>query len=130
MTSSVWNQTGAEKTNGTANSTPTGQASKYDADPSVLSNGLTSTAPPRSQAETEKEAEDLDLDVVWGVVYTVDPKYREECLAYLDHREKDGYSLEKVDVWGVGKEGGESNGNAGSRERIIQPNVGSPGAGV
>lgn len=31
-------------------------------------------------------------DIVWGISYTIDPAYAEEVRAYLDHREKNGYT--------------------------------------
>jgi len=40
-------------------------------------------------------------DVVWGVAFTIDPAHAKEVRAYLDHREKDGYTLERVDVYGL-----------------------------
>jgi len=40
-------------------------------------------------------------DIVWGVAFTIDPAYATEVRAYLDHREKDGYTLERVDVYGL-----------------------------
>ncbi|KAI5118661.1 hypothetical protein M0805_001034 [Coniferiporia weirii] len=45
-------------------------------------------------------------DIVWGVAHTIDPVKAEEVREYLDHREKDGYSVESADVYGVvdGKE--------------------------
>ncbi|KAF8653429.1 hypothetical protein AX16_003937 [Volvariella volvacea WC 439] len=39
-----------------------------------------------------------DDDVVWGVAYTIDPAYAAEVRDYLDYREKDGYTLETIDV--------------------------------
>ena len=39
-----------------------------------------------------------DGDNVWGVAYRIDPAHAEEVRAYLDHREKDGYSIQQVDV--------------------------------
>jgi len=40
-------------------------------------------------------------DVVWGVAYTIDPAYAAEVRDYLDYREKDGYTMEEVDIHGV-----------------------------
>lgn len=42
-----------------------------------------------------------DDDLVWGCAYKIDPAYADQVKAYLDHREKDGYSCEKVDVWNI-----------------------------
>ncbi|KIK51966.1 hypothetical protein GYMLUDRAFT_100912 [Collybiopsis luxurians FD-317 M1] len=55
-----------------------------------------------------------DEDIVWGIAYTIDPAHETEVRAYLDYREKDGYTLEKVDVWGV-----DSNGE----EKVVQHGV-------
>ncbi|GAA5882362.1 hypothetical protein JCM3774_004320 [Rhodotorula dairenensis] len=38
---------------------------------------------------------------VWGRVYHIPPELAGEIWAYLDHREKDGYSLRTVDVFGI-----------------------------
>lgn len=38
-------------------------------------------------------------DRVWGVCYEIDPAHAVEVRAYLDHREKDGYSVSSTDVW-------------------------------
>ncbi|GJE92115.1 ChaC-like protein [Phanerochaete sordida] len=42
-----------------------------------------------------------DEDVVWGIAYTIDPQYESEVRDYLDYREKDGYTIEEIDVWGI-----------------------------
>ncbi|KAJ4485219.1 ChaC-like protein [Lentinula aciculospora] len=49
-----------------------------------------------------------DEDIVWGIAYTIDPAYEKEVRDYLDYREKDGYTLETVDVWGLNAKGEES----------------------
>ncbi|TFY66650.1 hypothetical protein EVG20_g4432 [Dentipellis fragilis] len=36
-----------------------------------------------------------------GVAYTIDPAYAAEVRDHLDYREKDGYTLEEVDIYGV-----------------------------
>ncbi|TFK48052.1 ChaC-like protein [Heliocybe sulcata] len=42
-----------------------------------------------------------DDDVVWGVAYEIDPDYAAEVRDYLvDYREKDGYTLERIDIHG------------------------------
>ncbi|KAJ3823152.1 ChaC-like protein [Lentinula raphanica] len=48
-----------------------------------------------------------DEDIVWGKAYTIDPAFEKEVREYLDYREKDGYTLETVDVWGVDLDGEE-----------------------
>jgi len=40
-------------------------------------------------------------DTVWGIAYTIDPEHEKEARAYLDHREKDGYTLETVDIYDI-----------------------------
>ncbi|ETW78401.1 cation transporter [Heterobasidion irregulare TC 32-1] len=52
-------------------------------------------------------------DVVWGIAYTVDPAHAAEVRDYLDYREKDGYTLEEVDLYGI------ENG----QEKVIIPNA-------
>ncbi|KAI6022475.1 ChaC-like protein [Pisolithus microcarpus] len=42
-----------------------------------------------------------DEDVVWGIAYTINPLYESEVRDYLDYREKDGYTLETVDVYTI-----------------------------
>ncbi|KAJ6572776.1 ChaC-like protein [Mycena vulgaris] len=36
-----------------------------------------------------------------GVAYTIDPDYEAEVRAYLDYREKDGYTMETMPIYGV-----------------------------
>lgn len=52
-----------------------------------------------------------------GRVYHIPPELAAEIWAYLDHREKDGYTLRTVDVFGVDPATGE--------EVIVQRGVGS-----
>ncbi|KAH8111453.1 ChaC-like protein [Phellopilus nigrolimitatus] len=40
-------------------------------------------------------------DIVWGIAYTLDPVHAEDVRKYLDYREKDGYTIEYVDVFGI-----------------------------
>ncbi|KZT12845.1 ChaC-like protein [Laetiporus sulphureus 93-53] len=42
-----------------------------------------------------------DDDVVWGIAYTIDPLHAIEVRDYLDYREKDGYTLEEIDVYSL-----------------------------
>ncbi|CAA7266426.1 unnamed protein product [Cyclocybe aegerita] len=49
-----------------------------------------------------------DDDVVWGVAYTIDPAYEAEVRDYLDYREKDGYTMETLDIHGISPEGAET----------------------
>ncbi|KAI5477582.1 cation transport protein ChaC [Pseudohyphozyma bogoriensis] len=44
---------------------------------------------------------------VWGQVYTIPAELAATVWPYLDHREKDGYTLRTVDVFGVGPNGEE-----------------------
>jgi len=48
-----------------------------------------------------------DDDIVWGIAYTIDPVYEAEVRDYLDYREKDGYTLETLDIHGINDEGVE-----------------------
>ncbi|KAJ7726606.1 ChaC-like protein [Mycena olivaceomarginata] len=42
-----------------------------------------------------------DEDIVWGVAYTIDPEFEADVRAYLDYREKDGYTMEAMPIYGV-----------------------------
>ncbi|KAG0703440.1 ChaC-like protein [Suillus ampliporus] len=42
-----------------------------------------------------------DEDIVWGIAYTIDPVYEAEVRDYLDYREKDGYTMEMLDVYTI-----------------------------
>jgi cation transport protein ChaC len=46
-------------------------------------------------------------DVVWGVAWTIDPSKSEEVRAYLDHREKNGYTPQSVEIYQHDKDGNE-----------------------
>ncbi|KAF8883822.1 ChaC-like protein [Infundibulicybe gibba] len=42
-----------------------------------------------------------DDDIVWGIAYTIDPVFEAEVREYLDYREKDGYTMETLDIYGI-----------------------------
>ncbi|KAF8190066.1 ChaC-like protein [Pholiota molesta] len=44
-------------------------------------------------------------DTVWGIAYTIDPAYEAEVRDYLDYREKDGYTMETLDIHGIDDNG-------------------------
>ncbi|KAE8257205.1 hypothetical protein A4X13_0g2510 [Tilletia indica] len=44
-------------------------------------------------------------DIVWGVSYTIDPAHAVEVQEYLDYREKNGYSAQRVDVFALDANG-------------------------
>lgn len=46
-------------------------------------------------------------DIVWGVIYTIDPGHAREVREYLDVREKNGYSPQSVNVYGFTALGGD-----------------------
>ncbi|KAJ3518274.1 hypothetical protein NMY22_g13761 [Coprinellus aureogranulatus] len=46
-----------------------------------------------------------DDDTVWGVAYTIDPAHVAEVREYLDYREKDGYTMETLDIYGHDENG-------------------------
>jgi cation transport regulator ChaC len=48
-----------------------------------------------------------DDDTVWGIAYTIDPAYEAEVRDYLDYREKDGYTMEMLDIHGVNVDGND-----------------------
>ncbi|GAA6033302.1 hypothetical protein JCM8097_006681 [Rhodosporidiobolus ruineniae] len=57
--------------------------------------------------EEHRKDDPLGSHHVWGRVYYVPPDRAEEIWAYLDHREKDGYTLRTVDVYGIDENGKE-----------------------
>ncbi|GAA5910151.1 hypothetical protein JCM6882_006530 [Rhodosporidiobolus microsporus] len=57
--------------------------------------------------EEHRKDDPLGSHHVWGAIYYIPPSRAEEIWAYLDHREKDGYTLRTVDVHGVGESGEE-----------------------
>jgi len=48
-----------------------------------------------------------DEDIVWGVAFTIDPAYVDEVRDYLDDREKDGYTLETLDIHSIDSKNGQ-----------------------
>jgi glutathione-specific gamma-glutamylcyclotransferase len=48
-----------------------------------------------------------DLSRTTGSVFRVPSEEADEIWAYLDHREKDGYTMRTVDVYGLGENGEE-----------------------
>jgi len=47
-------------------------------------------------------------DIVWGIAYTIDPIYEAEVREYLDYREKDGYTMETLNIYGIDTTGAET----------------------
>ncbi|PBK84862.1 ChaC-like protein [Armillaria gallica] len=48
-------------------------------------------------------------DTVWGIAYTIDPAYESEVRDYLDYREKDGYTMETIDIHGIDSADGKTD---------------------
>lgn len=48
-----------------------------------------------------KRDEPEELNHVWGQIYKIPEEQSIEIWAYLDHREKDGYSMRLVDVFSI-----------------------------
>lgn len=65
--------------------------------------------------EEHRKDDPLGSHHVWGRVYYVPQDRSDEVWAYLDHREKDGYTLRSVDVYGVDADGREMVVEAGVR---------------
>ncbi|KAK7002336.1 gamma-glutamylcyclotransferase [Favolaschia claudopus] len=42
-----------------------------------------------------------DEDTVWGIAYTIDPEFEADVRAYLDYREKDGYTMETIPIYNI-----------------------------
>ncbi|WOO82733.1 Putative glutathione-specific gamma-glutamylcyclotransferase 2 [Vanrija pseudolonga] len=49
-----------------------------------------------------------DEDLVWGVAYRIDPAKEEEVRAYLEYREKNGYTSHDVPVYHTTEDGTEA----------------------
>ncbi|GAA5997760.1 hypothetical protein JCM5350_003950 [Sporobolomyces pararoseus] len=57
--------------------------------------------------EQHRKDDPLGSHHVWGKIYYIPPENSEEIWAYLDHREKDGYTQRTVDVYGTTSDGEE-----------------------
>ncbi|SCZ92579.1 BZ3500_MvSof-1268-A1-R1_Chr5-2g07997 [Microbotryum saponariae] len=57
--------------------------------------------------ELHRRDEPAESGHVWGRVYRIPPSQATEIWAYLDHREKDGYTQRRVDVYGLDAQGQE-----------------------
>ncbi|CAD6913226.1 unnamed protein product [Tilletia controversa] len=66
-----------------------------------------SSAVSSSEGNGAQEEEEVppEGDIVWGVSYTIDPAHAVEVREYLNHREKNGYSAQQVDVFALGADG-------------------------
>ncbi|GAA6019771.1 hypothetical protein JCM11491_005246 [Sporobolomyces phaffii] len=57
--------------------------------------------------ERHRKDDPLGSHHVWGKIYHIPPENSAEIWAYLDHREKDGYTQRTVDVYGLTPAGDE-----------------------
>lgn len=57
-------------------------------------------------------------DIVWGISYTIDPAHATEVRAYLDHREKNGYTAMQAPIWGVAS---DVEASASSEDQVLIP---------
>jgi len=62
--------------------------------------GRVATLIPASEWEALFGHENFPLpDIVWGIAYTIDPKYAHETHEYLEYREKEGYTVHIEDIY-------------------------------
>ncbi|WFD03030.1 hypothetical protein MOBT1_001719 [Malassezia obtusa] len=59
-------------------------------------------------------------DIVWGISYTIDPAYADEVRAYLDYREKNGYTAMSAPILGIAADVQETD---SEKTKVLIPEV-------
>lgn len=80
-----------------------------------------SAVPPSVPLSLLQSSHAVDEDIVWGVAFRIDPEKEEEVKAYLEHREKNGYTPHVVPVFAYASKEDETEDN---EEVVVVEKVG------